>query len=113
MCDVVGEVEGEHNGEKREVVIGRITCRSFRDDAANGGSEAEAFAGVLTTISIVSSSHPLNKCDGMVFLSKPQHTGIDLDIAALATWFDMRVKDFDLEREKLCLLLGDSGIKSP
>lgn len=60
MCDVVGEVEGEHNGEKREVVIGRITCSSFRKDATDGGSEAEASVGVLTTISMDSPSRLLN-----------------------------------------------------
>jgi hypothetical protein len=111
MCDVLGVVKGEHNGEKREVVIGRITCSSFRNDATNEGSEAEASVGVLTTISMDSPSRPLNRRDSMAFLSNLQRTGIDLDIARLAIVFDMRVKDFDLEREKLCLLLGDSGIR--
>jgi hypothetical protein len=93
--------------------IGRLTFSSLREDAANGSSEAEASAGVFTTISMDSSSRALDQCDSTATLSNIQYTEARLDIAGLATGFDMSIKDFDLECEKLCLLLGDSGIRSP
>ena len=39
MCDVVREGEGEHDSEKREVVIRKITCCSLRIDATNESSD--------------------------------------------------------------------------
>jgi hypothetical protein len=79
MCDVVGEGEGEHNSEKREVVIRRITCCSLRKDATNRSSNAEAFAGVFMTISMDYSSRHLDQCDSMTILSNLQRACTDLE----------------------------------
>ena len=113
MCDVVEEGEGEHNGEKREVVIRRITCCSLRTDATNGSSDAGDSAGVFMTISMDYSSRHLDQCDSMTILSNPQRACTDLDRAGLVIGFGISIKCLDLEREKPCLLQEDSAIRSP
>lgn len=92
MCDVVEEGEGEHNGEKREVVIRRITCCSLRTDATNGSSDAGDSAGVFMTISMDYSSRHLDQCDGLAILSSLQRASTDLDRSGLVIGFDISIK---------------------
>jgi hypothetical protein len=58
--------------------IGRLTFSSLREDAANGSSEAEASAGVFTTISMDSSSRAWDQCDSTATLSNIQYTDATL-----------------------------------